>query len=177
MRKLFTPLSFIALLLLLVSGNCKKEKQPEPDNPYGLPNATQTGENIFACRVNGQKWISDKGVFHNRGGVTNDTLATSADRNENGFELIVLIVKGNAAQGASYGFSDTTKALAEFRTNNLCGIQTGSVYRYYSLTGSINIAKLDLPNKIISGTFNFNAARIDCNDTLKITDGRFDMRY
>ena len=147
-----------------------------PDNPYGLPNATQTGANIFACRLNGQNWVSASGIFHNRAGISNDTLAASADRSNNGFELIVLIVKGNARQGEIYSFSDTTKALAEFRTNNLCGIQTGSVYRYFSTGGSITITKIDTINKAISGTFNFIAPRTDCGDTLRITDGRFDIR-
>jgi hypothetical protein len=168
---------FISIIIAFIGISCKKHKPPQPDNPYGLPNATQTGANIFACRINGKNWISDKGIFHIRGGINNDTLATSADKNESGFELIVLIVKGSAKQGANYDFSDTTKALGEFSTNKLCGSQTGTVYRYFSTDGSINITRIDPLNKIISGKFNFIAPRGDCNDTLKITDGRFDIHY
>src|SRR6188474_3445444 len=132
---------FLLLLYVVITANeCKKNKPPVTDN--GLPPATQTGANIFACRVNNKNWIAETSIFHIRGGVSVDTLAASADISDNGFELISLIIKGNAVQGGVYSFSDTTQALGEFRTNKLCGVQTGSVYRYFSIGGEIRITKL-----------------------------------
>jgi hypothetical protein len=170
-----TQITLFLLYFITTANECKKTGPPKTDN--GLPFPTQTGANIFACRVNGKNWIAETSIFHIRGGVSDDTLAVSADISDNGFELISLIVKGNAIQGGMYSFSDTIKALAEFRTNKLCGIQTGAVYRYFSTTGEIGITKLDITNKILSGTFSFIAPRINCSDSLKITDGRFDIKY
>jgi hypothetical protein len=41
--------------------------------------------------------------------------------------------------------------------------------------GSLTITKFDLKNEIISGTFEFTLYRQDC-DTIKFTQGRFDMK-
>ena len=47
MRKL---LFAIAILSCFCFAECKKNKhRPPPDNPYGLPNATQEGKNILVC--------------------------------------------------------------------------------------------------------------------------------
>lgn len=65
MKKLLFATCFI-----LAFASCKKEKHgPPPDNPYGLPNATTEGKNIFACRVNGQNWISETGIYNMGGGI------------------------------------------------------------------------------------------------------------
>jgi len=57
----------------------------------------------------------------------------------------------------------------------------GEVIYYYTSVksiGKVTITKLDLANKIISGTFDFTAE--DENNpanTIKVTDGRFDVKY
>lgn len=43
-------------------------------------------------------------------------------------------------------------------------------------TGELNIEKLDSVQQIIYGTFWFNGVN-DKGDTVKVTDGRFDMHY
>ncbi|RYE16771.1 MAG: hypothetical protein EOP42_33395 [Sphingobacteriaceae bacterium] len=58
--------------------------------------------------------------------------------------------------------------------------ESDAKYYYTSTknTGQVTITKLDLVNKIISGTFNLTAE--DENNpvnTLKVTDGRFDVKY
>jgi hypothetical protein len=45
-----------------------------------------------------------------------------------------------------------------------------------NVSGAITIVKLDKVNHIISGTFNATLIKPDC-DTVKITEGRFDMKY
>lgn len=44
------------------------------------------------------------------------------------------------------------------------------------VNGELTIKRLDEINQIVSGTFWFNAVN-DNADTVKITDGRFDMHY
>ena len=39
------------LVVISITTSCYKSPPPVYDNPYGLPNATQVGADIFACRV------------------------------------------------------------------------------------------------------------------------------
>ena len=76
-----------------------------------------------------------------------------------------------------YILNDTLNQFALFSTNKGCfsvaGYGTGKGKSY---EGSISFSKIDESNKILSGTFWFNI-KTDYCDTLKITDGRFDIRY
>ena len=48
---------------------CHKEKNPPPDNPYGLPNATEDGHGLFACRINGVNTIAKNDIYHQGGRI------------------------------------------------------------------------------------------------------------
>jgi hypothetical protein len=43
-------------------------------------------------------------------------------------------------------------------------------------SGQLTITRLDLQNQIIAGTFSFTLTKKDC-DTVRITDGRFDLKF
>ncbi len=68
MKNITLYLVMSALLATLGCTSCKKTADPEPDNPYGLPKATQTGVGIFACRVNGENWIVENSIYTLGGG-------------------------------------------------------------------------------------------------------------
>ncbi len=161
-----------------MANQCKKgNNDVQPDNPYGLPNATQTGANIFACRLNGQNWISLRDIAHLGGGIINDTIGISGGLNSgNGAQDIILNVKGNFQQNFQYTINNTN-VLAQFTTTRLCNSATVGFYLYSSIDGFLKFTKIDQTNKIISGTFQFNIIRQNCNDTLRFTDGRFDIKY
>lgn len=173
MKKL---LPLFAIATILMANQCKKNNTPEADNPYGLPNATQTGANIFACRINGQNWVSLTDISHLSGGIISDTIGVSGSINDIGRQDIFIIIKGNLQQNYQYSFN-TLNNTAEFATTRLCNSSTVNYYRYMSNDGQVRFAKIDKINKIISGTFQFNIIRQNCNDTLHFTDGRFDIKY
>lgn len=54
----------LTLLLLLsiicISSSCRDDNE---DNPYGLPNATQSGEHTFGCLINGEPWVAEVSVI------------------------------------------------------------------------------------------------------------------
>jgi len=70
-KSTFAPFLFAALTLLLTLPlACRKDKneppeEPLPDNPWGLPSATKTGENTFGCLLNGKPWVANiaLGIF------------------------------------------------------------------------------------------------------------------
>jgi hypothetical protein len=169
-------LTFFAITTILMASQCKKGTDVQPDNPYGLPNATQTGANIFACRLNEQNWISLKDIAHLSGAVINDTIGISGGNNNNGTQDIFIAVKGGLQQNYPYNINNLN-VTAEFATTRLCNSNTIGYYRYMSTEGQVKFSKIDQINKIISGTFQFNIIRQNCNDTLRFTDGRFDIQY
>lgn len=74
--------------------------------------------------------------------------------------------------------NDTSLRFAKFSTNKPCfanigGLNVGSGKSY---DGKLFLTKIDTFQKIISGTFQFSI-KTDFCDTLKITDGRFDIKY
>jgi hypothetical protein len=94
MKKLFL---FLLLFMIVSSSSlCKKNQGPTPDNPYGLPNATQTGAMVFACRINGYSWNS-KGYFpYINGSIADDTAkAFGQFGNSDFYQLFTLTVCGN----------------------------------------------------------------------------------
>ncbi|MBN8835526.1 MAG: hypothetical protein J0H76_14215 [Sphingobacteriales bacterium] len=177
MKKLLLITCSIAALFFAA---CKKDKQPTPDNPYGLPNATTEGKNIFACRVNGQNWISKTSIYNLGGGVSNDTLYAhgSNPSSTTYYEQYDIAIAGFSYLNNIYLLNDTSIRFAQFSTNNQCfvpqsglGVGIGKNYE-----GQLTITKLDTTTKILSGIFWFNISTDNC-DTMKITDGRFDIKY
>jgi hypothetical protein len=79
-------------------------------------------------------------------------------------------------------------ALAEGQTVSFKIQASGNAYAYYNfqnftygtndtVSGNLTITKFDLANRIISGKFYFNGKDTASNETVKITNGRFDLHY
>jgi hypothetical protein len=194
-------LSILSVLLVITSVfySCKKTKPIIADNPYGLPNATQTGANMFACRVNDSNWImpnaylSEIGTSYS-GSNNRDSLWMYARGATNfTFYSIRFSILGVIKSGSAFKLSDTTKTFAnadavflnckpsdtygdhEWMTSIAGNIQFTKFSGTYSVPELISQGYYD-PNAIISGTFNFIVVFPGC-DTLRVTDGRFDINY
>jgi hypothetical protein len=192
------------LCICFCFAECRKNKSPASDNPYGLPNTTQSGANIFACRVDDSNWIVGaysshpatffSTSFHNKN--SRDTLEIGASLSSNTalpLNLIVFQINSKIQEGKTYRLNDTTKAFVRtWRELAPCGstVGYGGSQWNYATDGYITITRFNgtysIPNccsygdydrnSIISGTFNFIVAVPDC-DSIKITDGRFDINY
>ncbi len=176
---LATRLFSISIFILTCScfAQCKKNNNASiSDNPYGLPNATQTGAGAFACRINGENFIARNDIDHINGVLRNDTIGIGGSfLVGNFFDIISIGIYGNLKAGSVYGFSDTIHTSCLFGTDSTCQAIV-SVTTIYPRIGSIILTKLDTINKIISGTFNIKIPIPQC-DTLNVTDGRFDYQY
>jgi hypothetical protein len=169
---------FVAAAILVQLG-CKPEPPVDPCAPKTiLPPATQVGANTLGCLINGQVWVAH----------TCDPNLTSvhADWSQDGFTL----------SGARKNGAGTTQILS-FTIDSMNHIgsytigpmaSTGwarftnySANCYYSSDsaatgGELMLTKLDRTNYIISGTFEAILYSPTCGDTLRVTDGRFDVR-
>ncbi|MBC7557339.1 MAG: hypothetical protein H7195_10300 [Chryseobacterium sp.] len=157
--------------------SCKKEK---------LTKETQVGANTFSCKINDVVHIPNNEAFGSK------AISASLNRNENAefydldiltnysrnnpFEKIYLtLFKINQVgvyklNGGEFRYGTYILGIA----NGLGGITYNS--KAFN-KGEVNITKLDLVNKIISGTFWFEATNLnDPNDKVSVTDGRFDLK-
>ncbi|MBS1756218.1 MAG: hypothetical protein JSU03_02965 [Bacteroidetes bacterium] len=166
------------IAIIFCFNQCKKDHSPTPDNPYGLPNATQTGAGVFACRINGRNFIAGKQPYYLNGAQLqgSDTIAISGQpSNGKYFEFISLTIKGNLNEGATYSI-DSIKTIAALATDSTCLGISSNVITSFSKVGIVILTRFDKSNKIVSGTFNCAFPIPNC-DTLTITDGRFDYHY
>jgi len=171
---------------IYLSSNCKKNTHVSPDNPYGLPNATQTGANTFACLINGSPFISYYNPSIGAGAtmidahssdVKNDTLAIGGQLKPNGTygKLIFLHINSGLAINEKYNLGSIA-ADGIYGTDSTCiGISTNATTSY-AISGTIQLTKLDTLNKIVSGFFNGIFPIPGC-DTLQVSDGRFDYQF
>jgi hypothetical protein len=172
MKKILPIISGLALFILCSFPGCGVLPTPKEV----LPAATQTGANTFGCLVNGNVWLP-KGY----NGTSN--LSPSYDPNFNGkivFDISTYrILSDNDKQYLGIGIVGLD-TVGTYAVNDTIGFARFSKdlcsYMYYDHTvyrkGSIKITKLSLP--IVSGTFDFILFVKGC-DTLKATQGRFDM--
>ena len=170
--KLFYVLTF----LLLAFSNCKKDGS-NSDNPYGLPNATQNGSIVFACRINGQNRIAGSGSNSQNGNISSDSVTVFARFGDAYyFEVVSLIAYGQVKINFPYSLEDGLQTSFLYDTDSTCFGISSNVTLTRTAIGSFTFTRLDSVNKIISGNFSFKAPVPGC-DTLDFTDGRFDVGY
>ena len=114
--KISSSFSLLVVMAFCTYGtSCKKSTIISSDNSYGLPNAIQTGANIFACRINDSNWITKASIL-NLGtsffrSNNRDTLKLSGSGSLNRvLDVISFSVFDKIQTGKSYRLNDTTKA-------------------------------------------------------------------
>lgn len=172
-------LSLLFLLVISTGTNCKKS------NPEGqLPPATQEGKNTCGFLVNGKVWTP-------RGDNGYPNLSGSYDETYNGGTLGISGYRYEPGAANSSGFAiggNNITSSGYYKIN----LNSSQVAKYFGSVGQciiynwfdtipnhnafLNITKLDKINRIVSGTFEFSLAIYGC-DTIRITKGRFDMKF
>ena len=144
-------------------------------------------QNSFSCRINGVDWKPEGGT-NATGGIKNPTIivgkfyfdAIDIDALKNirdsktgddiVFEGIKFIV-----------FLDTNKPqILKGSTFYKYGPTNNGCSRFYSDSISTNMVKvltLDTSKRIVKGIFEFEATSPTCNQTVKITNGNFEVKY
>jgi hypothetical protein len=168
---------------------CKKNDKTPAEQ---LPPQTQTGANTFGCLVNGQVF-KPGGASLSGGSLSSNYQFLGAGPEDFHFRLAAINRNNSSGVSHSVGlFTDSIRIiegieypLKKAGSNGgyaIYGFATSNPIFFddYATTdlvsGLIKIKKFDSVNQIISGTFWFNAMN-ENGDTIKITDGRFDVRY
>jgi hypothetical protein len=179
----------IKLLLFIIActnifAACKKDKNTtEPTDQ--LPPATQTGANTFGCLVNGK--VFTPSGFNGNG---NANPKKTYDIGINGLPYLSIdsyiyvdnISKGNifisfASLNSIGGYPYPNKFDFLIGWSSILGNCTTVAFDTTIKKSGVGIiTRLDIPNRIISGTFDCKFKTLQC-DTVFITDGRFDIKF
>jgi hypothetical protein len=174
-RKL-NSIFLITLLLLLGSSQCKRSIYPPPDNPYGLPNATQEGKNTLGCLLNAQKYIAYVGSPVTGAKYVKDTIGVEGSRKITDYYVYIgFQITGNPIQIGTQNINGMG-TYGIFGTDSTCQGISFLQTTTYAISGAPQLTKLDTVNHIVSGTFNCIFPIPIC-DTIYITYGRFDFNY
>ena len=169
MRKL---IALFAVVLLLSS--CKKKISE-------LPEAPGTGSEKFGAKVNGKLWVPQKfGIMpsaqilqaryepDNSFVINARNFASSPKESEFEFRLRNITVPGVYTLG---GDSGNSAYYVERKITPTDEWKTNAQH-----TGTITITVNDKTNRILAGTFQFQAASLYGREPITVTDGRFDVK-
>ena len=155
--KIFT---LLVLATIAIAASCNKTPTPAPDDFY------------FRCKINGQTYIPNNCANCMVGKLLGDT-ALLINGNA-GYETVLIgvtnkpiiqtsyLLNSNITNGGTYKNSTTTTD--RFDTDA-------------TRTGQLLLTSLDKANRIITGTFYFQAYNPVQNKTINITDGEFRLKY
>ena len=162
--------------LVFLTGCDKSDPKPLTELEK-LPPATQEGKYTFGCLVNGKAFftkstldvvaIYQQGTLTLGGSIQNNRVSQSIS--------MVLNEQSEILTTGEYTLNEPPFLNAGYSKYDEDGV--GCYYLYEdTFTGTLIITKFDKVNYIISGLFEFSTVTTNC-DTLRITDGRFDIKY
>jgi hypothetical protein len=177
-------LFYFLLTILITAAGCKKHKNNDPVDK--LPPATQTGANTLGFLLNGEPWTpqgfngtANLSIDYDPG-FNNGILGIVAYRTISATDKTQFIIGVSDSMNflsipTSLNISKHSLAAVSYSTKDYCDINHNDTTVYSS--GTITLTKLDKTSRIISGIFQATLYKQSCGDTIKITEGRFDMTY
>jgi len=175
------------LLLAIAVGftQCCKEKPNTSTDVPGLPPATETGANTLGFLLNGEPWVPagnngtanlsidfDPGIDNGVMGISGYRISGSQDIEYFGFGIIDSVNLKNTP----YTISLSRTSIFRFRFYQEVNCYLLSIENETESSGLITISKLDRINRLVAGSFNVILYKMGC-DSIKITNGRFDMKF
>jgi len=184
--------NYFLLATLLGLSQCQKKDAPPAKPEDQLPPATQTGAGTFGCLLNGQPWTP-------KGFNGSPNILVTYDPTYKGGSLSITAYRyptdAQQAQYIKFGGDQLNKpgTYTLATTNNPAPSSTNGVLfadgniaspcNMYQVgigttqtAGQFTITRLDLTNRIVSGTFNFTLSQASCT-SIQLAEGRFDSQF
>ena len=177
-----------SLTTILLAASCKKTKPGTALTELEkLPPITQTGANTFGCLVDGKAWLPN-GSKPQSGGPN---IQVYVDPTFQGGAFYVTghqykipgstisIGSGNCTNTGIYNLSTNANAASYLKSvlgSLSCELRSDDSGTFKN--GFFIVTKYDLNTGIFSGTFEFKLYNSQslCGDTVRITNGRFDVK-
>jgi hypothetical protein len=155
MRQLF----YLLTVTVLLAASCEKQN----NNP---------AQYYIRCKIDGQDYLPNNCANCMKGQLLNDT--TFLLNANAGYESLGIgLFDGTGVSIKTY-ILDGKKASGDYDNSPL----VNDIFKTDSLrTGQITISKLDKSNKIIEGSFYFQAYNPVQNKTVNVTNGEFRLKY
>ena len=182
---------YLALLTLTQCSQCKRD-DPQPQPPKDplslLPPETQTGTGTFACLVNGKAFIALYTTSANGDWQSFNRLVIGGTMRLNGDPVaqalsITSALNGQlqSVQAFSIVSSATPFPIFTPGVNQFITTVTGYTPCYYSgnniKAGQVTLVKFDPVARIAAGRFAFVLYEPGGCDTLRVSNGRFDVKF
>ncbi|WP_223648535.1 hypothetical protein [Hymenobacter psoromatis] len=191
MRLFPTPLLLAALLGL---SQCKHKSPdptppPPPDPLATLPPETQTGAGTFGCLVDGKPYTITNAISTSGEWILPTRLSVGASLYPNGdrsgdFRSITMVLNGQLLAPPTFMFAivPATNPSMAFTTgsNQFYTFSGGPSCIYdgnFIKTGQVELVKFDGVARIAAGRFAFTLYEPGGCNTLRVTNGRFDVKF
>lgn len=170
--KLFLKSLLLVAWGMMVANSCKPKEDP-------LPAPTTDGLNTFGCKINGKVWIAN-GIRNDQGTPAKAIEAEYKQVSATTFYLFIhttASTKDRVQLTLPKGVVGSN--VLENRYDEPFAVYYDDNSRLYTTTsqnpGKVIITRLDTVNRIVSGTFEFEGEFIVNKETVRITEGRFDI--
>ena len=160
---------------------CKKEIKT-------LPEATQSGANTFGAKVNGENWgplkagiLPTAPLLEARFSGDQSIVITARNFSRTPIETeMEIYLKGATAPG-TYPLNQNTARYPSQSASYAYYVKRNVTIEDQWMTGNegtgeVVITKLDVPGRIIAGTFQFTANAKYGSAPITVTEGRFDVK-
>ncbi|MBK8242559.1 MAG: hypothetical protein IPK88_03970 [Saprospiraceae bacterium] len=156
----------------------------DPNKPLELPPITMEGKNILGCKVNGQVWVSS--VPFNLSGYNSFRMGYDSLSGHFGINSLWITPGNEIFENLKFESIVINKLVGDYKilrninVANFIDVANINYNQYWIDNTPKNKLSITYANKlknIISGTFEFTAIDTLHNDTLFITEGRFDGKY
>ena len=172
---------FVAAIALAAFTSCKKEIK-------SLPEETQTGAGTFGAKINGENWgplkagvLPTAPILEARFGADNSVFINARNFSRTPIETEMEIYLKNVTAPGTFElntdtspFPNQSASYAYYVKRNVTLIDEWITNKV--ATGQVVVTKIDVPNRIISGTFQFTANAKYGSDPISVTEGRFDVK-
>ena len=147
--------------LITISASCKKTTDPGSNDFY------------FRCKIDGQTYIPNSCANCITCAILGDT--TFLLGGNAGFDAIAIgIIYKPAITQKTYNLNSNIANGGTYKNSTITNDRFDTDSLHF---GQLQIITLDKTNKIIEGTFHFNAYNSYRNDSVSITDGKFRWKY
>ena len=169
--------NLIVCLCIMLISSCNKD--PYQDGTPELPPITMEGKNTLGFLLDGKVWVP----YQESSGIFTPTLIAVFDGFTNKLTIEARLKKSNnLIEQLNFSihldiegsYNIPNEGTAKFFDHRFPACDE---FRCVSEDGTFVVSKFDKNNRIISGTFNLNNMATPCGDTIKVTDGRFDLKY
>lgn len=179
-------LAFVVCSMLLLVG-CEVWQDIKPGD--NLPAKTKEGKNTFGCLINKKLFLPETTLFGNVSPLNCYYYPSATDRFRAGSLFIqgidaryslpiagdVAIQKMDVFKTGKYPLQSQSCS-TNYQCDQTFYYNSDEYTTYSAHSGELNLTRLDTINKIVSGTFEFNATNPE-GKTVRVTAGRFDVKY